>query len=69
MSIWFALTTGYDIFFSTGTILETRSAYWQGRMNPASSSRYTSSLMLLWIIELNLQVGCLYGLKPDLIGS
>jgi hypothetical protein len=55
--------------FSTGTILETHSAYLQGLIKLASSSLWISSLIHGRRSRRNVLAFCLKGLKPDLIGS
>ena len=45
------------------------SAYLQGRMKLASSSRPISSLIRSYVFGLNFLADCLYGLKPAFIGN
>jgi hypothetical protein len=56
-------------FFSTDTILETHSAYLQGLIKLASSSRRISSFIRGRRSGRNVIAFCLKGLKPDLMGS
>jgi hypothetical protein len=55
--------------FSTDTILETHSAYLQGLIKSASSSRWISSLIRGRRFGRNILAFCLKGLKPDLMDS
>jgi hypothetical protein len=63
------LKPGVTSFFSTGTILETHSAYLQGLIKLASSSRWILSLICGRRSGRNVIALCLKGLKLDLMGS